>query len=169
MKLWAGILKIVVLIAAVVSIIFNVLLYNFCERQKDALNAIGDQQKSQFEAQSRQLKDQQDQIERIGKDLDSVDQQVKDQNSVLAQQKDALADIKPQADAVKQEMKDWQKDYVSALAELDKKTNNAQDEIKNVQGSLNSLQATLQAAVEKIAHLPSENASPTVTVPTGEK
>jgi chromosome segregation ATPase len=164
MKLWANILKAVVLIAAVVSIVFNVLLYNFCERQKDAINALSDQQKAQFEADSHQFKDQQNQIERISKDLENAAQQIKDQNSVLTEQKDALADVRPQADAIKQEMKSWQKDYAAALADLDKKTGDSQVEIKSVKNSLNLLQATLQAAVEKIAHL-SDSQSSGVSAP----
>jgi chromosome segregation ATPase len=179
MKIWDIIFRVIILIIGVIVIGFNVLLYNFCKQQKEGLNSVRDKQEVESEFNNNKFKYQQDQIERISKDLDDVRQQIKDQNDSIANQKDALlqeaekrqqiesenksiqislVDIKAETDAIKQDIKGWQKDYVSVLAELEKKMDNSQGEIKSVEDNLVSLNIpelkenikSLKADVEKI-------------------
>ena len=51
----------------------------------------------------------------------------------------SLVDIKAEADAIKQDMKGWQKDYVSVLAQLEKKMDDSQDEMKSIEDNLDAL------------------------------
>ena len=53
-------------------IAFNVLLYNSFEQQKKDINAIKDKQDVEAEFNSNKFKYQQDQIERISKDLEDA-------------------------------------------------------------------------------------------------
>ncbi len=138
---------------------FNVLLYNFCEKQKAEIDAISKQFQIESKVNGNQFKYQQDQIERLSQDLADALQQVKAQKDVAAELKDvvtaqkdallqeigkrqqienesksiqtSLVDIKAEADAIKQDMKGWQKDYVSVLAQLDKKMDDSQGQIKS--------------------------------------
>ena len=51
----------------------------------------------------------------------------------------SLVDIKAETDAIKQDMKEWQRDYVTVLAELEKKMDESQDEIKSFEDNLTAL------------------------------
>ena len=87
----------------------------------------------------------------------------------------SLVDIKAETDAIKQDMKGWQKDYVSVLAELEKKMDDSQDEIKGLENNLMALNIpelkeninSLKADIEKITH-PPDNSLPD-TPPAPEK
>jgi uncharacterized protein HemX len=135
-----------ILIIGIIVIAFNARLYILCKQQKNKINKMSDQQKAELQVSSNKFKYQQDQIERIGKDLEDARQQIKDQKDALADQKEAfkniqtsLVDIKAEADAIKEGMKGWQKDYVSVLGELEKKMDDLRVEIKS-----------LEAGIEKI-------------------
>ena len=195
MKSWVNFFRLIFLIIGFIVLSLGVQLYNLCEQQKLDTDNMIKQQQVESQANSGKFKSQQDQIERLGKDLEDAQQQIKDQNDALAQEKDALAnqkdalihevqkrqqientnkniqtslvDIKAEADAIKQDMKGWQKDYVSVLAELENGINNIQDQIKILHESINSLNisglnqkiSSLQDAVEKTAH-PSDSSLP---------
>ncbi len=183
MKLTDTVFKVIILIIGIIVIAFNALLYNFCEKQKMQIEIIGKQQQIEAQVNNNKFKYQQEQIESLGKDLDRDQQQIKDQKDALADQKNALlketekrqqienegkniqislVDIKAEADAIKQEMKEWQKDYVSVLAELEKKMSDSQGEIKSLDNNLVSLNIpelkaninSLKADIEKITHPP---------------
>ncbi len=139
MKPWANIFKVIILIIGIIVVAFNAQLYILCK-----------QQKAEAQVNSNKFKYQQDQIERLSKDLEDARQQIKNQNDVLADQKDeskgvqtSLVDIKAEADAIKQEVKGWQKDYVSVLAELKKKMDDSQENVN-----------FLKAGIEKITPVP---------------
>jgi len=199
MKSWANLFRVIVLIIGIIVIAVNVQLYNLFERQKNDISTMSDLQKAEAQETSNKLKSQQDQIDRLGKDLEDAQQQIRDQNQALAQQgntlddqknalageKDALlqevekrqqlenenksmqtslVDTKAEADALKQEMKEWQKDYVAVLADLEKKMDNSQDEIKvfednlaalNIPGLKESIKS-LKAEIEKMAAVPED-------------
>ena len=76
----------------------------------------------------------------------------------------SLVDIKAEADAIKDNMKNWQKDYVSVLAQLEKKMDNSQYELKALETNLTALNIpelkeninSLKADIEKITQ-PTDN------------
>ena len=147
----ANIFKIIISIIGIVVIAFNVLLYNFCERQKAELNSMKDKQDVEVEFNSNKFKYQQDQIERTNRDLEEARQQIKEQKDALANQAEesksietSLVDIKAEADAIKQDMKGWQKDYVSILAELNKKMDDSKSDIKGVKDDLDSFEKSIR-------------------------
>jgi chromosome segregation ATPase len=173
MNSWVIIFRVLLLIIGILFLSFDVLLYNSCQKQKIELDSIKDKQDVEAEFNSNKFKYQADQIERISNDLEGAQQQIKDQKDALADQREAflqevqkrqqianenkgvetsLIDIKAETDAIKQDLKGWQKDYVSVLAQLEKKMDDSQDEIKNVQESLNSLKADIDniAPVEQV-------------------
>ena len=99
-------------------------------------------------------------MERLGHDLESARLQIVDQKSAIADQKEALTreseksrqlvsdsksvqtalvDIKAETDAIKEQMKGWQKDYVTVLAQLEKKMGDSQYEIKKFEENLKAL------------------------------
>jgi len=157
MKLWLNIFRVLILIIGIIALAFDALLYNFCEKQKSELSAWSDRQKLESQVNGNKFKFQQDQIDRLSKDLEDAQQQINDQNGSLADQKDALAaqkeaflgevekrqeienenktiqsslvDIKAESDAIKHDMKVWQKDYAAVLAQLAKKMDDIQSEI----------------------------------------
>lgn len=167
MKPWDKIFKVLVLILGIAVVSFDVLLYNFCETQKMAITAIGEQQKQEVKDNGSRFKYQQDQVERLSKDLEDAQKQLTSHEDLINTQKDALADqkeallqevqkrqqvendgktiqsslidIKAQADAIKQDMKTWQKDYVAVLAQLEKKMDASQAETKSVEDNLVAL------------------------------
>jgi len=171
MKSWANIFRIVILIIGIIVLSFDALLYNFFKQQRNGINALSDQQKIEVQVNGNKFKYQQDQIERINKDLDDARQQIKDQKDALLQEVEkrqqvedesksiqaSLVDIKAEADAIKQDMKGWQKDYVSVLAELEKKMDDSQENINS-----------LKTDIEKIVH-PPDNDLPGTTPPAPEK
>jgi chromosome segregation ATPase len=182
MQQWINIFRVVVLIIGIIVLSFDVLLYNICEQQKTELSSMKDQQEVESEFNANKFKYQQDQIDRISKDLEDAQQQIRNQNDVLADQKEgsqtiqtSLVDIKAEADAIKQDIKGWQKDYVSVLAEFAKKMDDSQGEIRNLEANLASLNIpelkeninSLKADVEKITHSP-DNDLPG-TPPASEK
>ncbi len=153
MKQWINIFRVIILIIGIIVLSFDVLLYNFYEQQRTALNSMRDQQEVESEFNSNKFKYQQDQIDRISKDLEDADQQIKGQNGALSDQKDesksiqtSLVDIKAEADAIKQDMKEWQKDYASVLAQFEKKMDDSQVNINS-----------LKADIEKITPAPKKN------------
>ncbi len=160
MKLGENILRIMTIIVGVIIIAFNVLLYNFCEREKSVLENIGEQQKTESKVNTNRFKYQELQIEHLTNDLQDAQAQIKDQKEALASQKDALlqeverrqqietegknvqsslVDIKAETDAIKQSMKGWQKDYVTVLAKLEKKMEDSQSETKGLEENLAAL------------------------------
>ncbi len=184
-----NILKVIILIIVAIFIAFDVLFYNFCEKQKNELSSMKDKLDVEAEFNSNKFKYQQDQIERIGKDLEDSEQQIKDQKDQLSAQNDAflqevakrqqvenenkavqtsLIDIKAEADAIKQDMKGWQKDYVSVLAELEKKMDDSQAETKNFENGLTALNIpelkeninSLKAEIQKMIPPPPVNNVP---------
>ena len=201
MKLWGFLFKALIVIIVLLAIAFDVLLYNLCEKQRSQMDTIGKQQKLEGQLNDNKFKYQQEQIERISNDLLNIEQQIRNQNDSLAQQKDALTaqkdallqeiekrqqienesksvqvslvDIKAEADAIKQDIKGWQKDYVSVLAELEKKIDDSQDEIKSVMDNLDSLNIpelkkninSLRADVEKLDPLLDNGLPNTLGVP----
>ena len=80
-------------------------------------------------------------------------------------------DITAQVDAIKQDMKGWQKDYVGVLADLEKKMDTSQQEIKDLESNLTALNIpelkkninTLKAELEKLTQ-PSDNED--ISMPT---
>lgn len=188
MKPWDNILKGVLLIIGIIIIAFNVLLYNFCEQQKVELSSIKDKQDVESEFNSNKFKYQEDQIERLNKDLEDAQQQIKGQNDALLQEiekgqqiendskgvQNSLVDIKAEADAIKQDMKGWQKDYVSVLAEIEKKMDDSQNETKSLEDNFTALNIpelkeninSLKADIEKVTHPPDNSLSN--TLPTSD-
>ena len=131
-----------------------------------------DQQKMEAQVNSNKFKYQQDQIERLNKDLEASNGRIKDQQDAITAQKDAgrdiqtsLIDIKAEADAIKQDMKSWQKDYVSVLAELEKKIDGSKEETKILESNLDALNIpglkeninSLKADIEKMNYPPDNN------------
>ena len=124
------------------------------------MDILSKQQQTDSQGNSNKFKNQQDQIEGLSRDLVDVRQQIKNQNDDLTGQKGALLQeaekrqqvedenkgiqtsltgIKAEADAIKQDMKGWQKDYVSVLADLSKKMDDSQNEIKVLEDNLVAL------------------------------
>ena len=201
MKLWGFLFKALIVIIVLLAIAFDVLLYNLCEKQRSQMDTIGKQQKLEGQLNDNKFKYQQEQIERISNDLLNIEQQIRNQNDSLAQQKDALTaqkdallqeiekrqqienesksvqvslvDIKAEADAIKQDIKGWQKDYVSVLAQFEKKMDDSQAEIKSVKDNLDSLNIpelkgninSLKTDVEKFIHPPDNSLPNTAPVP----
>ena len=201
MKLWGFLFKALIVIIVLLAIAFDVLLYNLCEKQRSQMDTIGKQQKLEGQLNDNKFKYQQEQIERISNDLLNIEQQIRNQNDSLAQQKDALTaqkdallqeiekrqqienesksvqvslvDIKAEADAIKQDIKGWQKDYVSVLAQFEKKMDDSQAEIKSVKDNLDSLNIpelkdninSLKADIEKITHPPDNSIIETPPAP----
>ena len=197
MKFLGVFFKGLILIIGVLAIAFDVLLYNSCEKQKMETEIIKKQQQVETQANDNKSKYQQEQIERITKNLENLEQQIKDQNDSLIAQKDALlgevekrqqvesenksvqislVDIKAEADALKQDMKGWQKDYVTVLAELEKKMDDSQAEITSVKNNLDALNIPeleksinlLKTDIEKMMR-PSDNSLPNALSPTEKK
>jgi chromosome segregation ATPase len=187
MQIWNIIFKVIIVIIGIVLIAFNVLLYTFCERQKTELNSMRDKQDVEAEFNSNKFKYQADQIERLDKNLEEVHGQMKSQNDALLQEiekrqqveidgksiQTSLVDIKAEADAMKQDMKGWQKDYVSVLAGLEKKMDDSQYEIKSFENNLTALNIpalktsinSLKADIEKMTPTADNSVSSTVPVP----
>jgi FtsZ-binding cell division protein ZapB len=53
-------------------------------------------------------------------------------------------DIEAETDAIKQDVKGWQKDYASVLAQIEKKMDDSQDELRSVQDSIDSLKIDIE-------------------------
>jgi len=184
MKLWVNIFRGIILIIGIAVLSFDALFYSLFEQQKKETDTVNKQQQIEEQVSSNKFKYQQQQIYYLSKDLRDTQQAVKDQKDVLAEQKNAIAaqkdallqeivkrqemenesqgiqtsliDIKAEADAIKQDMKGWQKDYVSVLADLEKKMDDSQDEMKSVKESINSLKAD----IEKISSKEMESTAP---------
>ena len=182
------IFRIFILVVAVVFIIIGVQIYNAFEQQHQRLSSLKDKLDAEAEFNTNKFKYQEDQIERISKDLDDAHHQLNDQKYALADQKDALAaqkeallqevekrqqianqnqavqkslvDITAEADVIKQQMKDSQKDFVTVLADFEKKIDYSQDEIKELGDNLDALNipelkqsiVSLQASIDKMSH-----------------
>ena len=176
MKLWANIFKVILLVIGIVVIAFNAQLYNFCKQQKAQLNSIKDRQDVEAEFNTNKFKYQADQIERLSKDLEDARQQIKDQREGSRDIQTSLIDIKAEADAIKQDMKGWQKDYVSVLAELEKKTDDSRAETKVFENNLMALNIpelkdninSLKALIEKMNH-PQDSSLPAAALKPDKK
>jgi len=173
-KEWVNIFRVIISLIGIIVIAFDAELYILCKQQGNTINTMSDQQKVELQVNSNKFKYQQDQIDHLSKDLEDAQQQVKDQKNALAGQKEedqsiqtSLVDIKAEADAIKQDIKVWQKDYVSVLAEFAQKMDDSHAEIKNLENNLNSLNIpelkdninSLKDDIEKMAHQP-ENSLP---------
>jgi chromosome segregation ATPase len=194
MKSWDTIFKLLFLIFGVAVLSFNILLYNSFEHQKTELNSIKDKQDVEAEFNSNKFKYQSDQIERLSKNLEDAQQQINEQKDGLTAQKDALLeevekrqlvaneskavqtsliDIKAEADAMKQDMKGWQKDYVSILAQLEKGNETIQGQIKSLHDNIDSFDIpeinqkinSLQAEVELALHPAASDSTATSATP----
>jgi chromosome segregation ATPase len=159
MQLWGNIFKAIIVLIGVSLIAFNAELYLYARQQKAELDSIKDKEDVEAEFNTNKFKNQQDQMDRINKALEDARQQIEDQKDALAQVKNALlqeaekrhqmemgnkdaqislVDLKAQADAMKQDMKGWQKDYASILAQYAKRIEDSRDEIKAIESKLNS-------------------------------
>lgn len=165
-----NIFRVIVLILGILAVTFDGLLYLSFEKQRDELDSIRDKQDVESEFNINKFKYQQDQIEHLSQDLEEVHQQIKDQKEALLAEiekrkevenegkdvQNSLVDIKAEADAIKQYVQGWQKDYVTVLAQLEKKMGDSQDEIKNLEASITASINSLKADIEKMSH-PSDN------------
>jgi len=199
MKRWINIFKVFILIIAVVGVTFEAQLYILFKQQRTELDAVKSKLDVEAEFNTNKFKYQEDRIENLIKDLGDAQQQIKDQEDALNQQKEAIADqkdalaqesekrqqiedhdkgiqkslvdITAQVDAIKQDMKGWQKDYVGVLADLEKKMDTSQQEIKDLESNLTALNIpelkkninTLKAELEKLTQ-PSDNED--ISMPT---
>lgn len=85
----------------------------------------------------------------------------------------SLVDIKAGSDAIKQDMKEWQKAYVTVLAELEKKMDSSQTQMKSVETNLQALNIpelkqnieSLKTDVEKISQASQANTSNSTVTP----
>jgi len=150
---WVNIFRVIILIIGIIVLAFNVELYIFCKQLRMETDIMSKQQQIEAQANSNKFKDQQDQIERLSKDLENAQQQIKDQNDALLQEVEkrqqvedesksiqiSLVDTKAEADAIKQDMKGWQKDYVTVLAELEKKMDDSQENIKSLKADIEKI------------------------------
>ena len=190
MNVWVILFRVIVLLIGVIVLSFDVLLYNICEQQKSAIISVKDRQEVESEFNVNKFKTLQDQIDHAGKDLEDARQQIKEQKDALLQEVEkrqevetenksvqtSLIDIKAEADAIKQDMKDWQKDYVAVLAQLEKKMDNSQDEIKAFENNLTALNIpelkeninSLKTDIEKITHPPDNSLSNVPPAPDKE-
>jgi len=150
--LWVNIFRGIVLLIGIVVIAFDAELYIYCKKQSVELNSLKDRLDVESEFNGNKFKYQQQQIESLRRDLDDARQQIKNQNDENKSIQTSLVDIEAEADAIKQDMKGWQKDYVTILAQIEKKMDDSGQELKGVQDSINSLKAD----VEKITPAPPE-------------
>jgi chromosome segregation ATPase len=161
MQSWVILFRVIFLIIGIILLSLDALLYNSFEKQKIELDSMKDKQDVEAEFNSNKFKYQEEQIERISQDLENAQQQIKDQKDALMQEiekrqqtdteskgvQTSLVDIKAETDAIKQDMKGWQKDYVSILAQLEKKMDDSQEDIKKVTESLDSLKADIEEKI----------------------
>jgi chromosome segregation ATPase len=142
--LWLNIFRGIILVIGIIVIAFDAGLYISCKKQKAELNSMRDKLDVESEFNSNKFKYQQQQIEALRSDLDDAQQQIKNQNDQSKGIQTSLVDIEAEADAIKQDMKGWQKDYVSVLAQIEKKMDDSQDEMKGIQESINSLKTDIE-------------------------
>jgi len=157
---WENIFRVIIFIIGVGLIAFSVRIYVLFRQQANEIDAMHSQQRVEEKMTSNKLKGQEDQMDHLSKDLDDAKEQVKDQKDALSAQKDAflqevhkrqevedstkgvqasLTDIKAETDVIKEQMKAWQKDYVNVLAQLEKKMDDTQYEIKAFETNLKAL------------------------------
>ena len=142
--IWTNIFRAIILIMGIAVLAFNARLYVLCKQQRIEINTISDQQRIEAQVDNNKFKYQQDQIEDIGRDLEDAQQQIKNQHDESKNIQTSLVDIEAEADAIKQSMKGWQKDYVNVLAQIEKKMEGYQLEIKNVNDNINALKADIE-------------------------
>jgi chromosome segregation ATPase len=142
--LWLNILRGIILVAGIVVIAFDAELYVSCKEQKTELNSMKDRLDVESEFNGNKFKYQQQQIEAIRSDLDDAQQQIENQHDESKGIQTSLVDIKAEADAIKENAKEWQKDYVSVLAQIEKKLDNSEVEMKSIQESINSLKTDIE-------------------------
>ena len=137
--LWVNIFRGIVLLIGIVVIAFDAELYIYCKKQSVELNSLKDRLDVESEFNGNKFKYQQQQIESLRRDLDDARQQIKNQNDENKSIQTSLVDIEAEADAIKQDMKGWQKDYVTVLAKLEKKMEDSQSETKGLEENLAAL------------------------------
>jgi chromosome segregation ATPase len=164
MRFWVILFRIVILLLFLASLGFDVLLYKAFEQQKKQIEDLSERLQAEQQVSSNQFKSQQEQIDHLGKDLQDAQQQMIEEKNTLVDAKDALLreidkrqtsfiDVKAEADAIKQDMKTWQKDYVTVLAQLEKKM--------EIIDSLKADIEKMQAGIEKLNPAPSETKTDT--------
>lgn len=135
MNQWGNIFRGILLIIGIGAMIFMAELYIVCKQLRNEIDTISDQQKVDAQVNSNKFKYQQDQIEGLIRDLDDAQQQIKGQNDAMLQEiekrqqvenenkgiQTTLVDIVAEADAIKQDMKGWQRDYATVLAQIEKR------------------------------------------------
>jgi chromosome segregation ATPase len=141
--IWVYIFRGFILVIGVIVIAFNAELYIFCKKQNVELNSMKDKLDVESEFNSNKFKYQQQQIEALRNDLDDARQQIKNQHDESQSIQTSLVDIQAEADAIKQDIKGWQKDYASVLAQIEKKMDDSRDELTRIEDSINSLKADI--------------------------
>jgi len=186
------IFKVVIFLALTVVMVFNALLYNFCEKQKAEIDSVSSKLDVEAEFNSGKFKYEQDQLRHLTQDLQQTQDQLKEKDEQISQQKDALTEeiqqreqvelkskdlesllnqLKMENAGMRRDMKGWQRDYVSALKELETKQDSLTTETKNLEQGLIELDlpglksnvSALKIQVEKINEEKSEASQPTIS------
>lgn len=146
-----------VFLSLLTLVIFSALLYNFGERQKAEIDSVSSKLDVEAEFNSGKFKYEQDQIRHLTQDLQQTQDQLKEKDEQISQQKDALTEEIQQRERVElkskdletllnqikmenanmhRDIKDWQKDYVIALKQLETKQDELTTETKNLEQGL---------------------------------
>ena len=172
-------------------LVINVNLYNLCNQQNKNIEIISDQQKAeaefiknQFSIQRQNIADFQKDLLDQKKELDLQKNQLDLQGKRLANQGNLLIlekarriylegenkNIKElvgqKLGIISQSMKDWQRDFVGVINDVQKKTAASQEQIKDLSDRVDSINISdinyklisLQAAIDKMG--PSNLANP---------
>ena len=151
---------------------FNSNKFRYQEDQIERLSKSLEDARRQIDDQKDALADQKDtlaaQKEALASQKDSLLQEVEKRQELDNENKGlqtSLTDIRAEGDALKQESKEWQRDYVAVLARLGKKMDNSEEEMKSLENNLMALNIpelkaqikSLKADLEKISHPPDNN------------
>jgi len=179
MKLTDNLFRVIIFLAVASIVVFDALLYNFCEKQRVEIDSVREKVDVEAEFNSGKFKYEQDQIRYLTQDLQAAQEELKTTESALAQQNDELLQesqkrqqledvdnnlqssleaVKKQEHVTEMEMKGWQKDYVSVLAVQGKKIDGSQDRLNTLQQDLAALDIsglkseldTLKAQVQQL-------------------
>ena len=142
--LWANIFRGIILIIGLAVIAFNAELYILCKQQKAEMASVRDKLDVESEFNSNKFKYQQQQIEAIRSDLDDAQQQIANQRNESKGVQSSLVDIKAEADALKEHTKQWQRDYAAVLAQIEKRIDDSQEDLKSAQESIDSLRSDIK-------------------------
>jgi len=163
----------------------NINFYNLCKQQNENIEIISNQQKAeaefiqnQFSVQSQTIANFQKDLLDLKREADFQKKQLELQGKELTGQVGALTlerekriylesenkNIKElvgqRLGIISQSMKDWQKDFVGVINDVQKKESVSQEKIKDLSDSLDSINISevnykiisLQAAIDKITH-----------------